>query len=331
MSEVSLNKTLKKYQKPELKRSLWQTANTLIPFLTLWALMYFSLDYSYWLTLVLAIPTSGFAMRTFILVHDCGHGSFFKSRWANTLLGSVGGVLVLTPYYGWKHEHAIHHAGASDLNRRGVGDIWTMTVEEFEAAPRWQQLWYRAYRHPLVMLGIGPIATFAGSFRFPRKGATQRERVSIVRMNLALLLIVAALCYFLGWKEFLMIQLPITWLAGAGGIWMFYVQHQFEGVYWERGKEWDYVKAALEGSSYYKLPKILQWFTGNIGFHHIHHLSPKIPNYFLEKCHRENEFLQDVPTITLWSSFKTLKLQLWDEQNRQLISFKTFKQMKRGI
>jgi len=325
MYEVSLNKVLKKYQKPDLKRSLWQVANTIVPLLFMWGLMYYSISYSYWLTLLLAIPTGGFATRTFILVHDCGPGSFFRQRWANTVLGSVGGVLVMTPYYGWRHEHAIHHAGAGDLNKRGVGDIWTMTVAEYKAASLWQRICYRAYRNPLIMLGVGPFYTFILSFRFWRKDATKRERASIMKMNIALLSIIGALCYVLGPIEFLMVQLPITWVAGATGIWMFYVQHQFEDVYWERGKNWDYTKAALEGSSYYKLPKILQWFSGNIGFHHIHHLSPKIPNYFLEKCHKENEFLQHVPTITLWSSFKTMTLHLWDEQNRKLVSFRSVK------
>lgn len=325
MSEVSLNMLLKPYQKPDLKRSLWQSANTLIPLVSLWVLMYFSIDYSYWLTLLLAIPTGGFAVRTFILFHDCGHGSFFKERWANSLLGSVAGVLLMTPYYYWRHEHAIHHAGAGDLNRRGTGDIWTMTVAEYKNASLWKKICYRGYRHPLIMLGVGPFFTFIASYRIPRKTATKRERISIIRMNLVLMLIIAALCYLLGVTEFILVQLPITWVAGAAGIWMFYVQHQFEGVYWERGKDWDYVKAALQGSSYYKLPKVFQWFTGNIGFHHIHHLSPKIPNYFLEKCHNENEFLQDVPTLTFWQSLKTMNLHLWDEQNHQLISFRALK------
>ena len=314
-----------KYQNPSLQRSLWQVANTLIPYFVLLTLMYVSLSYSYWITLALALPAGGLLTRSFIIFHDCGHGSFFKSQRANNLLGTICGLMVFTPYYQWRFEHAVHHATSGDLDRRGVGDIFTMTVDEYLKLPRWGRYKYRLYRSPIVMLGIGPWFTFLISQRFVNPISKKRERVSVYFSNLFIvaLLVVAALT--IGVKAFLLIQLPVAFVGGLGGIWMFYIQHQFEGTYWQRHEEWDYTTAAIRGSSYFKLPKVLQWFTGNIGFHHIHHLSSRIPNYALQQCMEENPEFQNVTTITLWSSLKSLRLNLWDEEQRQLISFRHLK------
>ena len=318
-----------KYQNPSLERSLWQVANTLIPYAILLTLMYVSLSYSYWLTLALALPAGGLLTRAFIIFHDCGHGSFFKSQRANNLLGTICGLLVFTPYYQWRFEHAIHHATSGDLDRRGTGDIITLTVGEYVQLSRWGRFKYRLYRSPIVMLGLGPWFTFLISQRFVNPISKKRERVSVYFSNLCIvaLLVVAALT--IGVKAFLLIQLPVAFVGGLGGIWMFYIQHQFEGTYWQHHEEWDYVTAAVRGSSYFKLPKVLQWFTGNIGFHHIHHLSSRIPNYALQQCMEENPEFQNVTTITLWSSLKSLRLNLWDEEQRQLIGFRHLKTARR--
>jgi omega-6 fatty acid desaturase (delta-12 desaturase) len=318
-----------KYQNPSLQRSLWQVANTVIPYIILLALMYVSLSYSYWLTLALALPAGGLLTRAFIIFHDCGHGSFFKSQRANNFLGTICGLLVFTPYYQWRFEHAIHHATSGDLDRRGVGDIVTLTVGEYVQLSRWGRFKYRLYRSPIVMLGFGPWFTFLISQRFVNPISKKRERLSVYFSNLFIvaLLVVAALT--IGVKALLLIQLPVAFVGGLGGIWMFYIQHQFEGTYWQRHEEWDYTTAAIRGSSYFKLPKVLQWFTGNIGFHHIHHLSSRIPNYALQRCMEENPVFQNVTTITLWGSLKSLRLNLWDEEQRQLISFRQLKTVRR--
>jgi omega-6 fatty acid desaturase (delta-12 desaturase) len=310
------------YQRPDLWRSLWQVANTFVPYLVLWYLMYRSLAVSYWLTLALAIPTAGLLIRIFIILHDCGHGSFFKSTRANDWLGSVCGVLTFTPYFQWRHAHAIHHASSGDLDRRGVGDILTLTVREYRTLPWWRRLGYRLYRHPLVMFGLGPVFVFLFAHRFVSPIAGRRERRSVHLTNLALLVIFLLAGLTLGFKEFVLIQLPLMLLSSVVGVWMFYVQHQFEDTYWEEHPDWQYAAAALQGSSYYRLPKVLQWFTGNIGLHHIHHLSPKIPNYNLQRCYDDNPLFQQVTIVTFWESLKTVSLKLWDEERQKLVSFK---------
>ena len=283
--------------------------------------MYWSLSVSWWITLPLAVLASGFLIRIFIIFHDCGHGSFFKSQLANDTVGFIAGVITFTPYYHWRWEHAVHHAGSGDLDKRGTGDIWTMTVQEYLESSRWKRFAYRLARNPIVLFVIAPIFLFLIRQRFPSPGASKRERESVQWMNLAILGMVAGLIWTFGFKSYLLIQLTITGVGGAIGIWMFYVQHQFEGVYWERGEDWDYTAAALQGSSFYKLPKILQWFSGNIGFHHIHHLSPRIPNYNLERCHKADPLFQNVPSVTLLSSLKALTFRLWDEPLRQLVGY----------
>jgi acyl-lipid omega-6 desaturase (Delta-12 desaturase) len=316
-----------KYQNPSPWKSIGQAANSFIPFFLIWYLMYLSLAYSYWLTLGLALPAAGFLVRIFIIQHDCGHGSFFKSRKANDYLGSICGLLTLTPYYYWRKSHAIHHATAGNLAERGNGDVYTMTVKEYLQQSQWGRLKYRLYRHPLILFVFAPTFLFLVLYRFPHPDSKswKRERASVWGTNLALAAIVAALSLTLGFKTFLLVQLPITILSATLGTWLFFVQHQFEDTYWAKEGEWDYTLAALQGSSYYKLPKLLQWFTGNIGFHHIHHLSPRIPNYLLEKCHEENPLLQQVVVLTLWSSIRTISLSLWDEEQGRLVSFRQLK------
>lgn len=320
-NKLTWRKAVTQYQNPVMWRSLWQVVNSIVPYFSLWYLMYLSLDVSYWLTLSLAVVAAGFLVRGFIILHDCGHGAFFKSQKVNDILGFVTGILTFTPYYNWRHEHAIHHASAGDLDRRGVGDIWTLTVKEYLDSSTWGRFRYRFYRNPLVMFVIGPFFVFLIKYRFPLRTAGKRERHSIYRTNLAILGIVVLMSATIGVKAYLLIQLPIMMIAFIAGVWLFYVQHQFEGVYWESHEKWDYPSVALEGSSFYKLPKILQWFTGNIGFHHIHHLSPRIPNYYLEKCYHENPIFQEIKPITLLSSLKSLTFRLWDEERRKLVGY----------
>ncbi len=309
------------YEVPSRGRSTWQLVNTLVPYAALWFLMYRSLAVSYWLTLPLAILAGGFLVRVFIIFHDCGHGSFFLSRRANNVWGAITGVLTFSPYYHWRWEHAVHHGSAGDLDRRGVGDVWTMTVQEYLDASRWKRFAYRVVRNPLILFVIGPLLVFLIQQRFPNAKASPLARRSVYWTNLAILGVAAALSLIMGVKAYLMIQLTVTMVASSAGVWLFYVQHQFEGVYWQRSDQWDYTAAAMQGSSFYKLPRILQWFTGSIGFHHLHHLSPRIPNYNLEKCHEAEPLFQSVPSITLLASFKSLTFRLWDEQRRKLVGF----------
>ena len=319
--ENSWQQVVRGYQNPDLKRSLWQIANSLIPYVILWFLMVFSLRVSYWLTLALAIPAAGFMVRIFIIFHDCGHGSFFKSQRLNDAIGTLTGIITFTPYYNWRHNHAIHHATTGDLDRRGVGDVYTMTVMEYVAASHWKRLSYRVLRNPLVMFTIGPLLVFLIVNRFSFGAAGKRERNSVYWTNLALLVIVILAGFTIGLKDYLLIQLPILAIGTSIGVWLFYVQHQFEGVYWARHDQWDFYLAGYKGSSFYRLPRVLQWFTGNIGFHHIHHLNPRIPNYFLQKCHEENSLFREVEPLSILSSLKSLKFRLWDEDRNMLVGF----------
>lgn len=316
-----------KYQAANPWQSIWQVVNTLIPFGLLWYLMYLSLAYSYWFTLGLALPAAGFLVRIFIIQHDCGHGSFFKSRKANDFLGSICGVLTFTPYHYWRKSHAIHHASSGSLEDRGIGDIYTMTVQEYLQQSKWGRLKYRLYRHPLLLFVLAPTFLFIVLHRLPfaESKSWRRERASVHWTNLAIAAVVISLSFVIGLKPFLLIQLPIIILAATIGTWMFYIQHQFEDTYYAHGDNWDYTLAALHGSSYYQLPKVLQWFTGNIGFHHIHHLSPRIPNYRLQKCHEENQVFQQVVVLTLWTSLQSIFLSLWDEEQNKLVGFRHLK------
>ncbi len=310
-----------RYQKSSVPRATWQIINTIVPYVGLWVLMYFCKAISWWLVIPLAVLTAGFVVRMFIIFHDCGHSSYFKSRRANDVWGCITGVLTFTPYHHWRWEHAIHHSSSGDLDRRGTGDVWTMTVQEYLDSSRWKKFSYRLSRNPIVLFVIAPVLLFLVLHRIPKRRAPLRERLSVYFTNLALLLICGGLAWVFGWQAYLIIQLTILVVAGSAGVWLFYVQHQFEGVYWERSEDWDYAEAALKGSSFYKLPKILQWFSGNIGFHHIHHLSPRIPNYHLEKCHDAEPLFQTVKPITLLASFKSFTFRLWDEQRRKLVGY----------
>ncbi len=325
--KVRWQEIVARYASPDLRRSVWMTVDTMIPFFALWALMVFSVRISYLLTLLLAFPTAGFMMRTFIIFHDCGHGSFFKSRRANDILGIVTGLINFTPYHHWRHEHAIHHATAGDLDRRGVGDVYTMTVREFLVAPWWKQAGYAVFREPIFMFLFGPVVMFGLAQRFPGPKLGRRELASVLWTDAALAVVIGLLCWTIGWQTYLMVQLPVLILGGGAGIWMFYVQHNFDPTYWERQDRWEFVKAGLDGSSFYKLPAVLNWFTGNIGFHHIHHLSPKIPNYKLPSCHNENPTLQVKP-MTLLFSLKSLRLRLWDEERRIMVGWNALKQYR---
>ncbi|OGO38426.1 MAG: fatty acid desaturase [Chloroflexi bacterium RBG_16_57_11] len=325
--KLTWQQVIARYQHPSISRSLWQVINTLLPYFALWFLMVLSLRVSYWLTLLLAIPAAGFMIRTFILFHDCGHGSFFESKRANTALGIFTGLLTFTPYYTWTHAHAVHHATVADLDRRGVGDVWTLTVKEYQDLPGWKKLVYRFTRNPLIMFTIGSLSVFLIGHRFAKRGASRRERSSVAWTNLALLAIISLLSLIIGLKAFILIQLPIMFLGTSVGVWLFYVQHQFEGTYWARHNQWDYLTAALKGSSFYKLPGVLQWFTGNIGFHHIHHVSPRIPNYLLENCHNAHPLFRQVKPLTLLSSLRSLRLRLWDEEAQKLVGYAELKKI----
>jgi omega-6 fatty acid desaturase (delta-12 desaturase) len=318
-----------RFAQADQRRAIWQLVNTMVPYAGLWLLMVYTIKAGipYWVTLALAIPAAGLLVRIFIFFHDCGHGSFLPSARANTVVGYVCGVLTFTPYHDWRIAHARHHATAGNLDRRGTGDVWTMTVEEYQAASRWQRLAYRLFRNPLILLGVGPAVSFLILQRFPHKGAKKRERRSVLITNLALLVIVVIAALTIGLGTYLLVQVPIILVAGVLGLWLFYVQHQYEGVYWARQEAWDPIKAALEGSSYYKLPRLLRWFTGNIGLHHIHHLRPRIPNYHLQPCYDQVPAMQAVQPLTFGASLKSLRLNLWAEAQQKLVSFRAVREL----
>ncbi|MFS1512876.1 fatty acid desaturase [Chengkuizengella sp. SCS-71B] len=324
-NRINFKKLLAPFEKSSTKSSTRQVLNTFLPFFLLWFAAYLSLNVSFWLSLLFSIPASGFLVRIFIIFHDCCHQSFFKSRMKNDILGSISGVLTLFPYEKWKREHSIHHATNGNLNKRGTGDIWVLTVDEYMKASFWKRLAYRLYRNPLIMFGLGPIYILIILNRFNAKDAKRKERISTYLTNLFIIVVYTLMCFAIGWKAFLMIQAPILFVSGVLGIWLFYVQHQFEDSYFEDEENWDYVKAAIDGSSYYELPKILQWITGNIGFHHVHHLSSKIPNYNLEKVHKSISELKKATTIKIGTSLKSLRFKLWDERRKTFISFRELK------
>ena len=309
------------YQHADLKRSVSQIADSIVPYLALWYLAYRLLAVSFWLALPATLLAAGFMVRVFIIFHDCGHGSFFRAQAANRAVGYITGILTLTPYDDWREEHAKHHATAGDLDQRGTGDVWTMTVKEYREAPLWGRVGYRLYRNPLVFLGVAPLYLFLVRNRFTRAGSSSRARMSVYATDLALLVIFGTLFATAGVRATLLVELPLLATAGAAGLWLFYVQHQFEGVYWARRGERDFVAAAMDGSSLYALPRVLQWFSGNIGFHHIHHLAPRIPNYRLPKAYREQPLLRRVDRLTLLGSLRSLRLRLYDEDAHRLVGF----------
>lgn len=321
----SLRKQIAPFEQSTTKQSIWQIINTLGPFIILWYLAYISLSVSYWLALIPAVFAAGFLTRIFIIFHDCTHHSFFKDRRANRIVGTIMGVLTLFPFDQWGHEHSVHHATSGNLDKRGTGDIWTLTVDEYLAAPFKLRFAYRFYRNPLVMFGLGPIYVFLLKNRFNRKGARKKEKNNTYLTNVLIVFFAALLCLAVGWQSFLLVQGSIFMISGSIGIWLFYVQHTFEDSYFEENEEWEYVLAAVEGSSFYKLPKLMQFLTGNIGYHHVHHLSPRVPNYKLEMAHNNTQPLENVPTITLATSLRSLRFRLWDEESKNFVSFKDIK------
>ena len=309
------------YAEPSLGRALLDIATAVVPYFALSALMYLSLDVSYWLTLLIAIPAAGFLLRTFILFHDCTHGAFVPNRRANTWLGVALGLVVFQAFHSWRYNHAVHHGTAGDLDRRGTGDVQMLTVAEYRALSRRGRLGYRLFRNPLVMFGIGPIYSLLLQPRLVPRKAQPRIRRSLIATNLALLVLVGGLCWLIGPGKYALVQIPTVMLAGAAGVFLFYVQHQFEDTYWERRGSWSFAQSALQGSSYLRLPQPLQFFTGNIGLHHVHHLNARIPNYNLQRAHDENPVFHDVPTLTLWDAVKAVRLKLWDEERGRLVTF----------
>jgi omega-6 fatty acid desaturase (delta-12 desaturase) len=321
MTNARWKPVVERYRRSSLLRACWQILNTFVPYALLWYAMYRCAAISWWLVLPLAVLAAGFLVRVFVIFHDCGHGSYFRSRRANAVLGFVCGALTFVPYLHWTREHARHHACSGDLDRRGIGDIWTLTVREYLEASRWRRFAYRLARNPLLLFVLAPFFMFVVQLRFASRTARKDERESVQWTNLAIVSIALGGSALLGLKTYLLIQSLIMVIAGSAGVWLFYVQHQFEGVYWERSDNWDYTAAALQGSSYYKLPRILQWFTGNIGFHHIHHLSPAVPNYHLERCHRSDPVFRTVKPLTLLASLRSMNFRLWDEQRQCLVGY----------
>ena len=322
VNERSWESVIMKYNHPDLRKSIWQIFDSVIPYSIMWYLMYRSLQYPYWVTLLLSVVAAGFLIRIFIIFHDCGHRSFFVSKRANNIVGIIMGILAFTPFYIWHHQHWIHHATSGNLDKRGIGDVWTLTVDEYMKSSRWNRFLYRAFRNPFIMFTLGPLLVVLVQNRIARKNLTRLEKWNVYFTNIIVLLIAVSISLLIGIKAYLLIQLPIILIGHSMGLWLFYIQHQFDDVEWERQNKWDYKLSAISGSSFLKLPAVLQWFTGNIGFHHVHHLSSRIPNYNLAKCHYENEIFKDVQPIKLFSTFKALTLGLWDERNRRMISFR---------
>ena len=306
---------------PSPHRGLAALATSTLPYLALSVLMYLMLGVSTVLTLALAIPAAGFLVRVFVMFHDCAHGSLLPSKRANVMVGTVLGLFVLSPFRRWRHDHAIHHATSGDLDRRGVGDVITLTVTEYNARSHRGRIAYRLIRNPLVMFGFGPVIAMVIGPRMVARGARRRMRNSVLGTDVALVAIVGVLCWLIGWHAFLIVWAPAALLAGSIGIWLFYVQHQFEDAYWQSNAEWSYADAALRGSSYLKLPPLLRFFTGNIGLHHVHHLNARIPNYNLPRAHAASPMFATVPTLSLWDGLRSVRLKLWDEQAGRLVTF----------
>lgn len=325
----SWEKIIMKYNHPSLLRSIWQICNSVIPYIFMWYLMYKSLAYPYWVTLLFSLIATGFLIRIFIIFHDCGHRSFFVSKTANTIVGMIMGIIAFTPFFRWHHQHWIHHSTSGNLDKRGVGDVWTMTVDEYLNSSLKDRFMYRAFRNPFIMFILGPVLVVMFQNRVTKKTMTRLEKWNVYFTNISILVIAVIMSLLIGVKAYLLIQLPIILIGHSIGIWLFYIQHQFDEVEWERQSKWDYKVSAITGSSFLKLPAILQWFTGNIGFHHVHHLSSRIPNYYLEKCHYENEIFREVQPVKLSSTFRALTLGLWDEASRRMISFRKLAASKR--
>ncbi len=309
------------YERPSLRGILSDLATSVLAYLVLTVAMYACLGISVWITLALTIPAAGFLLRTFIVFHDCTHGSFMPTRRGNTWLGRFTGFLVFQPFSNWRHNHAVHHGTAGDLDRRGTGDVPTLTLDEYLESSWKKRLGYRLFRNPLVMFGIGPVWSLMIGPRIWSKRQRPRQRHSVIITNLVLAVVIGAIWWLVGVDAWLIVQMPTAILAGTAGVFLFYVQHQFEDVYWESSEGWDYADAALQGSSYLKLPKILQFFSGNIGLHHVHHLSARVPNYNLQRAHDENEIFKDVPVLSVADAFRSVQLKVIDRSSGRLLTW----------
>jgi acyl-lipid omega-6 desaturase (Delta-12 desaturase) len=326
INEELLKSNIAEFQHPSRARSIWQLINTLVPYAALWALAYFAFQYSFWLILPFTLLASGFLVRVFIIFHDCGHQSFFRSRKANNFWGAITGLLTFTPYYYWTANHARHHDTSGNLDKRGFGDVWTMTVDEYMKAPLGTRLKYRLYRNPFIMFLLGPLLIVLVTNRLTKTAENSKERNSVYLNNISILLMAVSLSFIMGFKAYIIIQSLVLLVGLVGGVWLFYVQHQFEGVYWAREGEWDFIAASLMGGSFYKLPKILNWFSGSIGYHHVHHLMTGIPNYNLAKCHEEIPAIGAIKPTGIRTSLKSLSYRLWDEGQAKLVSFRKARQ-----
>ena len=326
MTDAEKTKKLRKdvapFAKSETRKSIMQLVNTLTPLLVAWTLGFYLLQFSPWYTVACSVLAAGFVVRTFIIFHDCTHGSFFKSKKANNRVGFITGVLTSFPYEKWKREHTIHHATSSNLDKRGIGDIDMLTVEEYMEKSKLGRLGYRMYRNPLVMFGLGPLFMVLILNRINRSDAKKKERINTHVTTLTMVIILGTLIWLTSWQAVLLVYGVTLFIAGSLGIWLFYIQHTYEDSYFEYDTEWDYVKAAVEGSSYYKLPKLLQWVTGNIGFHHVHHLAPRVPNYHLEAAHESIPPLQQATTITLTTSLESIRYKLYEPKKKKFVTFK---------
>lgn len=329
MNKISLNTIIKAFSKPSSSKSTMQIINTLVPYFSIITVMYFMINYNipYILTLILAFFASLFLVRVFILFHDCTHSSFLSSRKAMSFWGHVFGILTFTSFYKWKREHMTHHSTVGNIDKRGIGDVWTMTVNEYQDSSIIKKFGYRLYRNPIILFLIGPIYIFLINQRFPTKNTNKKEWISLFITNLSIIGIIVLVSSTIGFRYYFLIQLPIILFASSMGVWLFYVQHQYEDVYWENTENWSIKQAALQGSSVYKLPRLLEWFTGYIGYHNIHHLNSKIPNYNLKKAFNSSNEFRKGRIITLFKSFKLSMLFLYDEKRKTLISYKSYKKL----
>lgn len=321
---MELMKKLKKYEGGDNRKAIFQLITTLSLYLALIAGMFVMVlsGLPYWMVLLAALPAGGLHMKIFVIMHDCGHNSYLTSTRGMRIVGRICAGITFTPYYDWLRAHAIHHATVSDLDKRGTGDVWTMTVQEYQASSRGKKILYRIYRNPFFLLGLGPLLLFLVVFRFPRNSLKKRCLMSVLWTDLAVAVIVAGFSLTVGFGPYLLVILPTLFIAGVSGVWLFFIQHQYQDVYWAHSSNWNSIKAALQGSSFYRLPGVLRWFSGNIGYHHIHHLNPRIPNYALKRCYNEVPEVQQVKPITIKTSLKSLFLHLWDEKSGTLVKFR---------
>ena len=329
MDKKHINKLIKPFIKPSNKRAIFQISNTVIPYLLTLTGMYYMIHYGvhYFFVLLFSIIPALFLVRIFILFHDCTHGSFMKSTKAMTILGTFFGILVFTPYKKWKEEHRQHHRTVGNIDKRGVGDVWTMTVEEYKNTSKIKRVGYIIYRNPLVLFLIGPIYIFLISQRFPTKNMTKDFWIDLIITNLGVLSVILFVSFTIGIKYYLLIQLPVIAIAASLGVWLFYIQHQYDEVYWENSEHWSILDAALKGSSVYKLPAVLNWFTGSIGYHNIHHLNSKIPNYRLKKLFKTYKEMRGSKQIRIFQSFRLAGLILYDEKSKRLISYRKYRKL----